>query len=228
VNGFDRSPVCDAERRRHFARAALDQIAPGTPRRPRPCHRRLGEPVVPTIAWRARLEGGGPWPNSSCTASPPGPAGAQEVALQGFAVDGLEDPRHLHEPGGGVSAQERDQPVAALSAEPTERIQHRPIGFPGPVGLDTLSLRDPHARPAAARARKAPPRPSCRCRARRSRTLPGTGRATPPAGPPRAGRARVHGRRGRPGCGIATRARVLPLPATARTPPLAPAAGRRR
>src|SRR5437867_5740724 len=73
--------------------------------------------------------------------------GPQELSLQSVPVRAVEEPRHLREPGGRVLAQEGDQPVApALAAEAAEGIQHGQMGLRRPVRLDTLAVRDPHAR----------------------------------------------------------------------------------
>ena len=73
--------------------------------------------------------------------------GPEELALQRVSVARVEEPRHLHEPGGRVSAQERDEPIArAPAAEPGESVQHGQIRLARPVRLDALPLRDPHAR----------------------------------------------------------------------------------
>ena len=73
--------------------------------------------------------------------------GPEELALQRVSVARVEEPRHLHEPGGRVSAQERDEPIGrAPAAEPGEGVKHREVRLARAVRLDALSLRDPHAR----------------------------------------------------------------------------------
>jgi hypothetical protein len=52
--------------------------------------------------------------------------GPQELPFQGDPIGAVQQPRHLHEPGGRVAAEERDEPVAArLPTQPTEGIEHR-------------------------------------------------------------------------------------------------------
>ena len=73
--------------------------------------------------------------------------GPDELTLQRVSVARVEEPRHLHEPGGRVSTQERDEPVGrAPAAEPGEGVQHREIRLARAVRLDALPLRNPHAR----------------------------------------------------------------------------------
>ena len=117
---------------------------------------------------------------------------------------GVEEPRHLHEPGGGVSAQERDEPIGrAPATEPAERVQHRADTAPSCRTVSThCPVRNPHARIGAPRARGRRRRPrSCRCPARPSRTRPGVCRATRRRATSASDRGRDPGRRDAPRLG---------------------------
>jgi hypothetical protein len=73
--------------------------------------------------------------------------GAQQLALERLAIRGVEEPRHLREPRRRPSPQERDRATArVLAAEARQGVEHRQIGFPGPVHLDALPLCDRDAR----------------------------------------------------------------------------------
>ena len=67
--------------------------------------------------------------------------------LQAFPVGCTEQPGHLHQPGRRLLAQQGHETLALRgTAEVPQRLQHRQVGFPGAVVLDTLAMRYPQRR----------------------------------------------------------------------------------